>query len=86
MSKHYLSEDGQSGYFSDDEERLLCRWNWDAESKVLSVRCGPHERPVDLSSFGLERLGDEELTARLIDLAKSTGEGLRGTPFDAYLK
>ena len=82
MSKHYLNEDKQSGYFADDEERLLCRWTWDSEAKVLSVRCGPNERPVDLSNFGLERLDEEQLLGRLIDLAKSTGESLRGTPFD----
>ena len=82
MSKHYLSESKSTGYFADDEERVLCRWTWDNESKILTVRCGPHERPVDLSSFGLDRLDEDELLDRLIDMAKATGQSLRGTPFD----
>ena len=82
MITHHLNEDGQRGYFADDYGSRMCRWSWNAEAKELRVRVGQTERPVDLSSFGIDRLSDGELLERLIAVARDTGKEL-GAPFEA---
>lgn len=76
MITHHIDEDGQSGNFADDHGRMICHWNWDAELFVLRVRVGQTERPVDLSSFDIDRLTEDELIQRLIEIAQSTGDDL----------
>ena len=81
MITHHLNEGNQGGYFADDYGRSLCRWSWDDKARIMKVQAGRIERPVDLSSFGIDRLSDDQLLERLIDIAKSTGEDIRGKPF-----
>lgn len=86
MVTHHLDNEEdfrEGGYFADDFGRLVCRWLWHAENTTLEVRSESFGRSINLSEYGnVSRLSDDELMRRLIDIAKSTGEDLRGKPFE----
>ena len=64
------------GYFADRVGSPLGTWTWDSEAQVLSVRCGPHGRSIDLSQFDLHRIDQDKLSGRLIEIAQETCEAL----------
>jgi hypothetical protein len=65
----------EGGYFADDVGSALGTWIWDGEAKILSVRCPPHERSIDLSQFNLHRMDPDKLKDRLVQIAQEVCEG-----------
>lgn len=86
MVTHHLNNDEdfrEGGFFADDFGRPICRWSWHAENTTLKVRSGSFGRETNLSEYGdVSRLSNDDLMRRLIDIAKSIGEDLRGQPFE----
>jgi hypothetical protein len=80
-SHHFDDENNiTSGYFADDFGRVIFRYRYDRESKVLRVNTSAFRRKLDLSQTGIDRLSEPELTERLKTLALEIGEDLRGNP------
>lgn len=78
---HFLTDDDIfNGYFSDDYGRKRYSYHYDPDSKVLTVTCGPFGRRQNLSDKGVDRLSNEKLRDRLIELANEIGEDLIANP------
>ncbi len=81
---HFANEKNyaQGGRWADDYGRTICRWTWDIDTRVLSVRCGNRGRTKDLSSFDREHLTDDKLRDQLPPLALGLAEQLTGDKDD----
>ncbi len=85
MVTHHFNDENdytQSGRFAGDYGRTICESSWDADSKVIDVRCGSHERPADLSKYDPAWLTDDELEKRLPHVARSIAKQIRGKELD----
>lgn len=86
MLKHHFTktEDGTltGGWWAGHYGEQLCTWIWDAEARILRVRCGDITRPKSLAEFNPEWLTDDELRKRIPPLALSIAESIRGKPFE----
>ncbi len=71
ISHHWGSgkDVAQGGYFTDDDERIVCRWAFDPKAYVITVRHGHVSRPTVLSGFGIDLLDEVNLRERLVALA-----------------
>lgn len=80
MTTHHWTrgkDAAQGGYFTDDDERIVCRWAFDPKAYVITVRHGSVSRPTVLSGFGIEHLEEVELRQRLVELAGEVCEQLQ---------
>ena len=85
MITHHLNDEKdyrQGGRFADDYGRTICEWTWEAESRVIHVRCGSKGHRRDLSEFDPAWLTDDELKKRLPDLARDIAKQIRGKELD----
>ena len=67
----------EGGYWNDEYGDKICEWDWDVNSRVLTVRCGFHGRKRDLSGFGVRQFTEELFKKRLPRLALEIAEALR---------
>ena len=67
----------EGGYWNDEYGDKICEWEWDLNSRMLTVRCGFRGRKRDLSGFGVGQFTEEILKERLPRLALEIAEDLR---------
>jgi hypothetical protein len=67
----------EGGYWNDEYGDTICEWEWDLNSRILTVHCGFHGRKRDLSGFGVGQFTEETLKERLPRLALEIAEDLR---------
>ena len=80
-SFHNEQDYSQGGQWFDDYGRLICKWSWNTETKILCVECGTNGRKQPLSQFS-GTLTDETLRTRLPTLAIETAESINSTSYD----
>jgi len=51
----------EGGYWNDEYGDTICEWEWDLNSRILTVHCGFHGRKRDLSGFGVGQFTEEIL-------------------------
>ena len=83
ITLHIEKDDGVifSGYFAGDFGGKISSFEWNGED--IKVDASDKTRRVSLAQFDMAQYSDEELRKRIIDIAKSTAEDLRGEPFPA---
>jgi len=69
----------EGGYWNGDYDGKICEWEWDVNSRVLTVCCGFSGRKRDLSGFGVRQFTEEILKKRLPRVALEIAEDLRAT-------
>ena len=67
----------EGGYWDGHYGDKICKWEWDMDSRVLTVHCGFRGRKRDLSGFGVRQFTEEILKERLPRLALEIAEDLR---------
>ncbi|MFK8029153.1 MAG: hypothetical protein AB8G18_02855, partial [Gammaproteobacteria bacterium] len=81
MITHHFNDENdykQGGRFAGDYGSTLCEWTWEADSRVIDVRCGSEGHRKDLSQFDPAWLADVELKKRLPDVAREIAEDILG--------
>ena len=68
------------GYVTGDYGKELFKYRYDRESKTLHVHTSWYGRRRELAGTGIGRLNDEELNARLIEMAQEVYENLLADP------
>ena len=71
----------QGGEWFDDGHKI-CEWDWDASVKKLIIKCGIHDRKIDLSNFEQEKLTDKNLSRTLPMLALETAEEINNIKYE----
>ena len=67
------------GEWLGDYGENVCKWFWNADTKVLSVECGDKGRRVDLSNH----MPSENLRSYLPSKAIEIAEDVLGTTFES---
>lgn len=71
----------QGGEWFDDSHKI-CEWAWDATTKKLNIKCGIHDRKIDLNSFEQEKLTNKNLSRTLPMLALETAEAINNIKYE----
>ena len=71
----------QGGEWFDDGHKI-CDWAWDATSKKLNIKCGIHDRKIDLSKSEQQMLIDKSLSRTLPMLALETAEEINNIKYE----
>ena len=71
----------QGGEWFDDGHKI-CEWAWDAISKKLNIKCGIHDRKIDLSNFEKDKLTEKNLSRTLPMLALETAEEINNIKYE----
>jgi hypothetical protein len=71
----------QGGEWFDDGHKI-CEWDWDAGAKKLNIKCGIHDRKIDLSKFEQDKLTEKSLTRTLPMLALETAEEINNIKYE----
>ena len=71
----------QGGEWFDDSHKI-CEWAWDATTKKLNIKCGIHDRKIDLSKCEQEKLTDKNLNRTLPMLALETAEEINNIKYE----
>jgi hypothetical protein len=70
------------GTWFDDFGRVICKWIWNYEAKVLTVTCGSRGQRIELSRLDAQSLEAESLRNRLPRLAIEAAERTNDTRYD----
>jgi len=71
----------QGGEWFDDGHKIS-EWTWDAGSKKLNIKCGIHDRKIDLSKSEQQMLTDKSLSRTLPMLALETAEEINNIKYE----
>ena len=79
---HQLNDDGDviTGHFSGEFGKELFTFRYERKLKTLFVDTTNFGRRRELAGTGIERLSDEELHERLIEMAPEVYENLLADP------
>ena len=76
------ADDVFGGTWFDDYGRVICKWEWNVETKSLTVVCGSAGRQFDLSGFDAQTLDKHHLRTRLPRLAIEAAEQVNSVRYD----
>ena len=71
----------QGGEWFDDSHKI-CEWDWDPGAKKLHIKCGIHDKKIDLSKSEQQMLTDKSLSRTLPMLALETAEEINNIKYD----
>ena len=72
----------QGGEWFDDNGRSICQWTWNAGAKKLNIKCGIHDKKIDLSKSEQQMITDKSLSRTLPMLALETAEEINNIKYD----
>lgn len=70
------------GQWLHDYGQRICKWQWDASTKIISVTCGINGSTLNLSEFGEQQFTDEKLIKKLPTLAIEMAEKINKTKYN----
>ena len=71
----------QGGEWFDDGHKI-CDWAWDASSKKLHIKCGIHDKKIDMSKSEQQMLTEKSLSRTLPMLALETAEEINNIKYE----
>ena len=71
----------QGGEWFDDGHKI-CEWAWDASTKKLDIKCGIHDRKIDLSKSDQQMLTEKSLSRTLPMLALEAAEEINNIKYE----
>ena len=71
----------QGGEWFDDGHKI-CEWAWDASSKKLNIKCGIHDKKIDMSKSEQQMLTEKSLSRTLPMLALETAEEINNIKYE----
>lgn len=71
----------QGGKWFDDDHKI-CDWAWDADSKKLHIKCGIHDKKIDMSKSEQQMLTEKSLSRILPMLALETAEEINNIKYE----
>ena len=71
----------QGGEWFDDGHKI-CEWDWHPDAKKLHIKCGIHDKKIDLSKSEQQMLTDKNLSRTLPMLALETAEEINNIKYE----
>ena len=71
----------QGGEWFDDGHKI-CEWAWDARTKKLNIKCGVHDRKIDMSKSEQKVLTEKSLSRTLPMLALEIAEEINNIKYE----
>ena len=71
----------QGGEWFDDGHKI-CEWDWHPGEKKLHIKCGIHDKKIDMSKSEQQMLTEKSLSRTLPMLALETAEEINNIKYE----